>query len=386
VRGDVIAGGLVRAGTLSSTNVSAATIQALTGGIRRFSYGQRDLDVLHTLTAAQITSQGGINFSGREFMDNAGALTINAGSIDFGTGIAGTINFNGGQNGGNGGTLDVTTTGALNVNSVIEATTGNVGDGPPTGFGGTVNLTSTNDTVSVASRIEVSSTPPPNQSPTPASARRSARGGNISVTSNRSATAGVSPRPLAINIANTGQLLSLLDGAAPGPGGKITVRATGTNTDVRVAGTVRADRGTVDIRHEGAGGRVNLDAANVRGDVVKVATLGSSGEVNIGNNAGITADTALRLYAEGSNGTINFLSNVTLQSPNAIIAANTVNITDGTVVTINGANRARVFTNNPNYSPINGGTNGNEGAGRFIGTAAPTVASPFADRPPLDGG
>ena len=127
-----------------------------------------------------------------------------------------------------------------------------------------------------------------------------------------------------------------------------------------------------------------MNAANVRGDVVKVATFGSGGELNIGGNSLIGANTALRLYAEGSNGTINFLSDVTLQSSNAIIAANTVNITDGTGVTISGGEtRARVFTNNPNYSIVNGGNNHNEGAGRFGGAGATT--SPFADRPPLDG-
>ena len=382
VRGDVIAGGFVRAGTLSSTNVSAGLIQALAGGIRRFSYGQRDLEIPHTLSAGRITSQGGIDFSGREFMDNAGELTMNVGSINFASDIVGPINFTGGQNGGNGGTLTVNATGPITVNSNIEATTGNVGSGEPTGVGGTVNLVS-GDTVTITSRIEVSSTPPPNQSPTPASARRSATGGNITVTSNRAAPSATA-RPVAINIANTGQLLSLLDAAAPGPGGKITLLATGANSDVQVNGTVRADRGTVDIRHRGAAGRINMNAADVRGDVVKVATFGDGGELNIGGNTLIGANSALRLYAEGSNGTINFLSNVTLQSSNAIIAANTVNITDGTIVTINADKPARVFTNNPNYSPINGGNSGSEGAGRFGGAGATT--SPFADRPPLDGG
>jgi hypothetical protein len=68
----------------------------------------------------------------------------------------------------------------------------------------------------------------------------------------------------------------------------------------------------------------------------------------------------LKLYATGSNGTINFLSNVTLSSPTNILAAHTINISQGVVVMINSPQQASVFTDNPHYfgfggtgSPVN---------------------------------
>ena len=76
-------------------------------------------------------------------------------------------------------------------------------------------------------------------------------GGNITLKSGK-------PSGVAINISNTGQLLSLLDAAAPGPGGKVTILATGANSSARINGTLRADRGTIDIRHTGDAGQITL--------------------------------------------------------------------------------------------------------------------------------
>ena len=47
-------------------------------------------------------------------------------------------------------------------------------------------------------------------------------------------------------------------------------------------------------------------------------------------------------------------SNVTLCSPTNILAANAINISQGVVVTINSAQQADVFTNNPNYFGFGG--------------------------------
>src|SRR3979490_437846 len=132
--------------------------------------------------------------------------------------------------------------------------------GETSGGGGTVNLNSTGGPIAVNSPITVSSadnvgpTPPPQQ-------RKSASGGNINLKSD--ALKGV-----AINVSSTGQLLSLLDAAAPGPGGRITILATGANSSITATGgngsagapppdSIRADRGSVDIRHTGAGGQIN---------------------------------------------------------------------------------------------------------------------------------
>ena len=91
---------------------------------------------------------------------------------------------------------------------------------------------------------------------------------------------------------------------------------------------------------------------SVHADVLKVGALGANGVLNIGGGT-LSADTTLKLYASGSNGQLNFISDVTLGGNSAkILAANAVTIFDGVVVTIGGTNPADVFTNNANYSRL----------------------------------
>jgi len=58
-----------------------------------------------------------------------------------------------------------------------------------------------------------------------------------------------------INVANSGQLLDLLDNASPAPGGKITIPASNRTTQRRNSSRINADSrlkaegGTVDTRH-----------------------------------------------------------------------------------------------------------------------------------------
>jgi hypothetical protein len=137
----------------------------------------------------------------------------------------------------------------------------------------------------------------------------------------------------------------------------------------------------VDIRHTGVTGITSLDNATVHGDVVKISALGTSGTLNIGSSNILNADTILKLYATGSNGTLNFLSNVTLSSPTNILAANTINISPGVIVTINSTQPADVFTNNPNYFGF-GGTGTPVTAGTFGGMGAKNPL-PLANAPPL---
>src|SRR4029077_8240821 len=106
--------------------------------------------------------------------------------------------------------------------------------------------------------------------------RRSAKGGDITLKSGK--TSGV-----AINIATPSQLLSLLDTAAPGPGGKVTILAPGASSVENVNGKVVADRGTIDIRHTGDAGQISLggpgesDHIEAHADVIKVGALGNNG-------------------------------------------------------------------------------------------------------------
>jgi hypothetical protein len=185
----------------------------------------------------------------------------------------------------------------------------------------------------------------------------------------------------AITVTSSAQLLSMLD--STGNSGQVIIYASGSDTTVNVGGTVQADQGEVDIRQVGVAGVTTLNNATIHGDIVKISALGANGVLNIGSGNVLNADTILELYASGSNGTLNFLSNVTLNSPENILAANTINISQGVVVTINSAQQAEVYTNHPNYFNFGGaGTAANSGT--FGGAGAKNPA-PLTAAPPLGG-
>ena len=306
-----------------------------------------------TLSAASINAPFGIDFkgpdegSGQSDNPNDGrVLTLNTGAVVFDTigaaPLIGASTFNGGdalpgngKAGGSGGTLNVNATADITVNAPISATSGvNSTAVTSGGNGGNVNLVSTGGTVTVSSSIDVSHNDTPNR-------RVSASGGNIKLQSGK--TAGT-----AINVTNSGNLRALLNAAAPGPGGTVVITSAGG--DVNIAGTLRADRGTVSVQNNGLTGIINLLAGhNISADVVKVGALGNNGILNIGGGS-ISADTLLKLYAGGTNGTINFVSNQNLNGAGAkIIAAKTVNVNSGVNVGISGGS-ATFHTDNPNYN------------------------------------
>lgn len=390
----------VTAGTLSVTNlITPATVTAMAGGITRFSF-PNDIprNLLHTFTVGALKSTGGINFNGPDEGTPAavngpfdgGQLTINVPTLSFGPSAAddiqGAITLNGGTSfsnraAGNGGTLNVNATANINVNSNIDATSGlQPAANNPSGNGGNVNLNTTGGAVTVNSRVQVSSAdttagavPPPR--------RRSGSGGNINLQSG--AATGV-----AINVSNTGQLLSLLAAASPAPTGKITILATGAGSSINVTGqtaagapvpdSIRADRGSIDIRHTGDRGQITLTNSNIRADIVKVGALGNNGVLNIGGGT-ISADTTLRLYSPGANGSVNFISNVTLGGNSVkTIAGNSVTVFNNVVVTIGGGKPADVYVldrTQANYAGFNGGNNSTNGMFIIEGTAGPSATS-----------
>jgi hypothetical protein len=293
------------------------------------------------------------------------------------TANGGNFNNDGPFTRGNGGIINVTAAGPIEIDAPVEATTGSVQSPFDShGNGGTVNLTSTNNSVAVNSRIEVSSA----DRGSGKLRRRSATGGNIALKSGK-------PTGVAINLSNTSELLSLLDAAAPGPGGKVTILATGANSAANINGKIVADRGTIDIRHNGDSGQIFLggpgesDHIEAHADVIKVAALGNNGTLTVGNGL-LSADTTLKLYSPGSNGTVNFVADVTLGGASAkIIAGNTVNIFNGVIVTIGGKTPAGVFTNNANYTGFGG--NGSR-TGTFGGAGAKNPL-PLNQAPAFDG-
>jgi hypothetical protein len=410
VAGTVSVGGEMKIANITGTSVSGVTANTITAGsilminapaffpnylISNDRNGVTPSDF--TLTTGSLTSVGPripmINANGTSaFSDpnsnpgSGGHITLNIlgagltvgpqGDLSSITSNGGNFNFGGAYGRGNGGTISITAVGPITIDSPIEATTGRVLDGTRTaGNGGAITFNSVNDAVAINSRVQASSADPAITT----ARRRSANGGNITLKSGK-------PSGVAINISNTGQLLSLLDAAAPGPGGKVTILATGANSSARINGTLRADRGTIDIRHTGDAGQINLggpgasDAIGVHGDVIKVAALGNNGVLTIGNGV-LSADTTLKLYSPGSNGTVNFVADVTLGGASTkIIAGNTVNIFNGVVVTVGGNHPASVFTNNANYSGFGG--NGSR-TGTFGGAGANNPL-PLSHAPALD--
>src|SRR5207302_1571460 len=222
--------------------MTPGNLTAGAGGITPFSVTP---NTLHHFVVNSDLSPNGIDFSGANFSlpsSNGGQLQIDALTQLFGSGGVNGVNFNGANAptpgmspAGGGGTLTVNTFAAQSVqNTMINATTGIIDvNAMPSGAGGTVNLSSAQDNVSIInSRIQVSSSDPAGT----ANRRSSASGGNIALQS--SAATGV-----AIQIDNSSQLLSLLENAAPGPGGLITLLATGPSRTISSDGQIQADRG-----------------------------------------------------------------------------------------------------------------------------------------------
>jgi hypothetical protein len=126
-------------------------------------------------------------------------------------------------------------------------------------------------------------------------------------------------------------------------------------------------------------GSITFNNASAHADILKAGVFGTNGVLNIGGGA-LSADTTLKLYAPGSNGQLNFVSDVTLGGNSLkILAANSVTIFDNVVVTIGGKAPADVFTNHPNYTGFGG--NGST-TGTFAGAGA-NRPRPLSDAPPF---
>jgi hypothetical protein len=168
----------------------------------------------------------------------------------------------------------------------------------------------------------------------------------------------------------------LLDAAAPGPGGKIIIQATSAtgNSQVNVSGKLQADRGTVDIRHSGTAGAINLNNANVHADTIKAAALGSNGVLRVGGGT-LDANSVLQLYATNGNGQVVFIGNVSLNGNSTkSIAGDSVTINNGVTVTVNGP-KASVYVNSTGSVP-NANYTGSGGNNHTTGTFGGSGANP----------
>ena len=132
-------------------------------------------------------------------------------------------------------------------------------------------------------------------------------------------------------------------------------------------------------------GAITFNNASAHADVLKAGVLGTNGVLNIGGGT-LSADSTLKLYAPGSNGQLNFISNVTLGGNSAkILAANSITIFNNVVVTIGGPKPADVYTGftgetpNANYTSFGGN---NSTTGTFAGAGA-NDPQPLTNAPPF---
>ena len=177
--------------------------------------------------------------------------------------------------------------------------------------------------------------------------------------------------------------------------GTITLEATGSGAGtVTVAGGARTDAlslaasGRFNVLDSGATGVITLGGAGLgtvalNADVLKIQASGANGSVVINAGSTLSATTQLLLYATGGSGSITFKGgNITLNTGSlaGILAAPTITIQTGTIVTVNGQSPLQVYTNTANYSSDYGGNNTQTGT--FAGTAQPSAApQPFAAAP-----
>ncbi len=353
----------ISAGSLSAKQVTAGTVLSIgSGGLLSGPVAESK-----TISAPNIKWTGGIKLDGAS--GTASSAPQHASSVTF---VTSTLNFDsagtavrsasltGGdaspsraEAGGNGGELKADTVGAIAVNVPILATTGlNSTAGMTGGQGGKVELKS-DDTITVGSKIEVSSND---------GNRRDQRQG-------RYHHAGKPEKD------GRGHQRDQLGRAEQPPRGhgprfrRLHQDDLGGGAVNLNGARVQADRGTIDVQNNGGTGTVTVNNSTLSADVVKLSAVGRNGVLNVGNSQ-LSGNSLIRLYAGGSSGTINFTGNTTLNGTAAkTIAANTVNIFNNVQVTINGNLPANVYTNNPNYTGFGG--NGST-TGTFTGMGATT--------------
>ncbi len=262
----------------------------------------------------------------------------------------------------------------------------------------------------VASQQEPTPMPASSATPTPTPAYASKNGGTVNVTSKRVSGPGIS-------VQDSSSLLALVDSRAGGTGGHVslttsgadiavvggsTVSASGANSTVTLdtgttGGTITVTGSTVSTvgangTFAGGGtvslssGAINLTSSTLSADLLKMQALGANGSIVINGGSVLSANTQLKLYATGSAGAITFQGgNITLSTGTlgAVLAAHSVTLTSGTVVTVTGGGGLQVFTTlaNANYGTASGG-NGNT-TGLFENPAGgPINATPQTGTPP----
>ena len=149
-----------------------------------------------------------------------------------------------------------------------------------------------------------------------------------------------------ITISNSSQLKALSNLPPDG----LMVMQAGKNISITGDGEVNTLEAR-EIQIESLGGNITFTDLITSGDIFKARTLANNGVLEFKGDVGsITANTLIRLYAEGLNGKVLFSGNTILSSQNIDIAGNTVEIAAGKKVTVPSSAALNVFSNNHNYN------------------------------------
>ncbi len=266
----------------ANANISADTIKAAvfgSNGTLMISGGTLSANTLMKLYATG--SSGTIDFTANVTLTcKAAALILAANTITINDNVVVTIagsfqasvyaniaNYSG--SGGNGTTTGTFAgAGASNPQSL--------GNAPPFSASATsATKSSASGSTTVASATASSSTKSQSSSGTHVAsssnvnaasggARQSPSQSDVSLAAARKATSGKATTSSTINLSNSAELLSLLDAAAPGPSGKVTVRASKSTSNSRNSSRINA------------GSRVKSDRADIQGGVKKPVLLSSA--------------------------------------------------------------------------------------------------------------
>lgn len=151
--------------------------------------------------------------------------------------------------------------------------------------------------------------------------------------------------------------------------------------DIRLAsqqGGVTIDSSAVRGRNidvTAGSGDINVRYATLAGETVRGRVMGPDGRLILGGSV-IDANQSIALHADGSNGQILFNGPVTLNSPQSVLAARQVTITEGVGVTVTQPGGLSVYTDRPEFNQA--------GFGKFIDTNSaqiPVAPQPFSAAP-----
>jgi hypothetical protein len=208
-----------------------------------------------------------------------------------------------------------------------------------------------------------------------------AKNGDLSITARGS-----------IQVTDSAQLIQLTNYCDPTG----LLRLQSQNGNITLSGCAKVCGDNVNM--QAFSGSITILTSEVTANkILAVRANGGGGALTIGDST-LKAGSLLQLYAEGANGKVTFSGDTTLTSlhqgestlsggghpPAVIIAAITVEVAAGQVVTITKAGPVRIFTNNALFNTAGYGT-----IVRLTPTGIkplkPGAIQPFANRPKFNG-